>query len=135
LPLILIARKGTIDLNKYSGSASSIQVLGGSELERIHVGKVKDLKDGEMRMVRAGKKELLVVKQEERFYAIDGWCSHMGAPLDQGQVRDKTIRCRVHGAVFDLETGKVLQNLQAKDMRTYPVIIDGEDVYVEYAPL
>ncbi|MDD1746868.1 MAG: Rieske 2Fe-2S domain-containing protein [Methanomassiliicoccales archaeon] len=104
-------------------------------MERIHVGKVKDLKDGEMSMVRAGKKEILVVKQEERFYAIDGWCSHMGAPLDRGQLRDKTIRCRVHGAVFDLETGKVLQNLQAKDMRTYPVIIDGEDVYVEYAPL
>jgi len=41
----------------------------------------------------------------------------------------------VHGAVFDLETGKVLQNLQAKDMRTYPVIIDGDEVYVEYAPL
>jgi nitrite reductase/ring-hydroxylating ferredoxin subunit len=104
-------------------------------LERIYVGKAKDLRDGQTKMVRAGRKEILVVKQDDRFYAIDGWCSHMGASLDQGQVRDKTIRCRVHGAVFDLETGKVLQNLQAKDMRTYPVLIDGEEVYVEYAPL
>lgn len=104
-------------------------------MERIHVGKSKDLRDGETKMVRAGKKEILVVKQDERFYAIDGWCSHMGAPLDGGQVGDKTIRCRVHGAVFDLETGKVLKNLQAKDMRTYPVVVEGEDVFVEYTPL
>jgi apoptosis-inducing factor 3 len=104
-------------------------------LERIHVGKAKDLRDSENKMIRAGRKEILVVKQGDRYYAIDGWCSHMGAPLDSGQVRDGTIRCRVHGAVFDLETGKVLQNLQAKDLRTYPVVVEGEDVYVEYTPL
>lgn len=104
-------------------------------MERIHVGKFKDLRDGEMKMVRVGKKEVLVVKADEKIYAIDGWCSHMGAPLDHGQVRDKTVRCRVHGAVFDLETGKVLQNLQAKDLRTYPVRIEGDEVYFDYEPL
>ncbi len=104
-------------------------------MERIHVGKVDDIRDGETRMVRAGKKEILVVRQDDRFYAIDGWCSHMGAPLDRGQVRERTIRCRVHGAVFDLETGKVLQNLQARDMRTYPVTVEAGEVFVEYAPL
>jgi nitrite reductase/ring-hydroxylating ferredoxin subunit len=104
-------------------------------MERIHVGKSLDLRDGESKMVRAGKKEILVVKQGDRFYAIDGWCSHMGASLEQGQVRDGTIRCRVHGAVFDLETGKVLQNLHAKDMRVYPVKVEGGEVFVEYSPL
>jgi nitrite reductase/ring-hydroxylating ferredoxin subunit len=59
----------------------------------------------------------------------------MGASLDGGQVKDGAIHCRVHGAVFDLETGKVLQNLQAKDLKTYPVIVEGEDVFVEYTPL
>ncbi len=103
-------------------------------MERILIGKVDDIRDGETKMVRAGKKEILVVRQDDRFYAIDGWCSHMGAPLDRGQVRERTIRCRVHGAVFDLETGKVLQNLQARDMRTYPVIVEGGEVFIEYAP-
>jgi len=103
-------------------------------LERIRVGKSTELRDGESKMVRAGNKEILVVRQGDRFYAIDGWCSHMGASLEHGQVGDGTIRCRVHGAVFDLETGKVLHNLQAKDMRTYPVVVEGGDVFVEYAP-
>ncbi len=101
---------------------------------RVLVGKHKDLRDGEMKMVRVGNKEILVVKIDGNIFAIDGWCSHMGAPLDGGQLREKTIRCRVHGAVFDLETGKVLMNLQAKDLRTYPVVIEGEEVYLEYSP-
>jgi nitrite reductase/ring-hydroxylating ferredoxin subunit len=98
----------------------------------LRVGKVKDIKEGDMRMVRAGNKEVLVVKLEDRYYAIDGWCSHMRAPLDRGQVVGNTIRCPVHGAVFDLESGKVLRNPQAKDMRTYPVTVEGEEVFVQY---
>lgn len=104
-------------------------------MQRIYVGKSREMRDGEMKMIRAGNKEILVLKQGDRFFAIDGWCSHMGASLDGGQVRDGAIRCRVHGAVFDLETGKVQQNLQAKDLKTYPVIVEGEDVFVEYTPL
>lgn len=103
-------------------------------MERILVGKKKELREGEMRMVRAGNQEVLVVRLEDDIYAIDGWCSHMRAPLDRGQIIDRTIRCRVHGAVFDLKTGKVLMNPQAKDLRTYPVVIEGEDVYFEFEP-
>lgn len=101
-------------------------------MELILVGKSRDFRDGEMKMIRAGKKEILVAKVDNKFYAIDGWCSHMQAPLDQGQIVDRTIRCRMHGAVFDLETGKVLKNMQAKDMRAYPVVIKGEEIYLEY---
>ena len=83
-------------------------------------------------MVRAGKKEILVTRLDGKFYAIDGWCSHMQASLEQGQIVDRTIRCRMHGAVFDLETGKVLKNNQAKDLRTYPVTIEGDELYLLY---
>lgn len=98
----------------------------------IRVGHDKDMKEGDKRMVRAGNKEILVVRLEDGFYAIDGWCSHMRAPLDRGQVVDHSVRCRVHGAVFDLRTGKVLMNPQARDLRTYPVTVEGGEVFVQY---
>ncbi|MEM0448513.1 MAG: Rieske (2Fe-2S) protein [Methanomassiliicoccales archaeon] len=99
---------------------------------KLSVGKIDSIREGDMRMIRAGGKEILVVKVDGKFFAIDGWCSHMRAPLDRGQLVDHAIRCRVHGAVFDLQTGKVLMNAQAKDLRTYPILLENGDAFVIY---
>lgn len=62
---------------------------------------------------------------------IDGRCSHMGIPLERGIVFESTIRCPAHGAVFDLASGKVLRNLQARDIRSYPIIQEGDELFID----
>jgi 3-phenylpropionate/trans-cinnamate dioxygenase ferredoxin subunit len=102
-------------------------------MERIYAGKVGDLKEGEKKVVRAGNRDVIVAKVEDKVYAVDGMCTHMRAPLSAGKIIDKTIRCRMHGAVFDLETGNaVMRPAGATDLKTYPVVIEGEDIYFEF---
>ena len=55
----------------------------------------------------------------------------MGIPLERGIVFESTIRCPAHGAVFDLAIGKVLRNLQARDIRSYPIIQEGDELFID----
>jgi nitrite reductase/ring-hydroxylating ferredoxin subunit len=55
----------------------------------------------------------------------------MGHDLSKGSKQGNLVRCKMHGAEFDIRTGEVLRNLQAKKLKTYPVIVEGGEVYVE----
>ena len=65
-----------------------------------------DLADGECRAATAGPWRILVVRVGDAFHAINNRCSHAAAPLSDGRVRGKLIICPVHGARFDVSTGK-----------------------------
>jgi len=50
--------------------------------------------------------KVLVVKQNNNFFAVGSKCSHYGAPLVKGALGNGTVRCPWHGACFNLKTGK-----------------------------
>ena len=68
-----------------------------------------------------------------RIYAVDNRCPHMGFPLDRGSVADGILTCHWHHARFDLAGGGTFDQF-ADDVRSYPVEIRGDDVYVDLAP-
>ncbi|MEO6912826.1 MAG: Rieske 2Fe-2S domain-containing protein, partial [Candidatus Baltobacteraceae bacterium] len=57
-------------------------------------------------------------------------CTHDGGELDQGDLEDCRIRCPRHGALFDVRTGEALTLPAILPVPTYPVRIEGEDIYV-----
>jgi len=50
--------------------------------------------------------KVLVVKQNNEFFAVGAKCSHYGAPLVKGALGNGIVRCPWHGACFNLKTGK-----------------------------
>ncbi|MCC7165253.1 MAG: Rieske 2Fe-2S domain-containing protein [Anaerolineae bacterium] len=50
---------------------------------------------------------ILLVRRGQRVYAIGAVCSHYGAPLQQGTLRDTIIECPWHYSHFSLEDGSV----------------------------
>ena len=42
----------------------------------------------------------------EEIYALDNVCPHAGARLDQGRVANGVVSCPLHGAKFELATGR-----------------------------
>ncbi len=40
------------------------------------------------------------------------------------------MECPLHQARFHIPTGKVMSAPATEDLRTYPVKVDGEDIYV-----
>jgi nitrite reductase/ring-hydroxylating ferredoxin subunit len=63
-------------------------------------------------------------------HAIGNLCTHEYAILTDGFVEGDVVECPIHQARFSIRTGKVLSEPAVVDVPTYPVKIDGDDVYV-----
>ena len=66
-------------------------------------------------------------------HVIDNDCTHDGGPLSEGVVSDTCVICPWHGAEFDLRTGKALTPPAVEDVRSYAVVVSGEDISIEIA--
>jgi 3-phenylpropionate/trans-cinnamate dioxygenase ferredoxin subunit len=64
--------------------------------------------------------------------ALDDKCSHGEISLSEGFVDNETVECWAHGAKFDLNSGKPLSLPAYEPVATYEVLIDNNDIYVEY---
>jgi len=73
---------------------------------------------------------LVVVRAEGEVYALQEFCTHEDVSLADGEVYDHTVECWLHGSCFDLRTGKPTGPPASRPLATYPVRIDGGDVYV-----
>ncbi|MBV9292795.1 MAG: non-heme iron oxygenase ferredoxin subunit [Frankiales bacterium] len=71
-----------------------------------------------------------VVKSEGQVFAISDICSHADVALSDGEVDNGTIECWLHGSRFDLRTGRPTGLPANQPVPTYPVKIDGDDIFV-----
>src|SRR3954449_12417038 len=71
-----------------------------------------------------------VAKSDGEVFAIGDICSHAEVNLSEGEVCDSTVECWLHGSRFDLRNGRPLALPANRPVPTYPVKIDGDDVWV-----
>jgi 3-phenylpropionate/trans-cinnamate dioxygenase ferredoxin subunit len=86
---------------------------------------------GGMARVIAGGVPVLLCNVDGEFYAVEDVCTHDGGALDGGELDGCRIMCPRHGAFFDVTTGKALTLPAVSPLPTYPVRIDGDDVFVD----
>src|SRR5260370_2349751 len=104
----------------------------GARVSVAHrVGSTSDLAPGETRRIRLGEEAIALYNCGGAIYATDDTCSHEEASLSDGWLEDCEITCPLHGAIFDVTTGEPQCLPATKPIRTYPVRIEGEDVFVE----
>jgi nitrite reductase/ring-hydroxylating ferredoxin subunit len=96
----------------------------------IRVGTIKELKSKGRLVVRGSHRPILVVEDQDRVYALDNRCPHMGFPLDRGSVEDGILTCHWHHARFDLASGCTF-DLWADDVPTCAVELRGDDVWIQ----
>lgn len=110
------------------GAVSGAMV--GRPVEFHAVLKAADLGIGEATRVVVGARQICLVRLEDGVYAIDDVCTHADASLAQGYVDGAQIECPLHGATFDIKTGKVTKPPALVDLRTYSVRVDGDTILV-----
>jgi 3-phenylpropionate/trans-cinnamate dioxygenase ferredoxin subunit len=71
-----------------------------------------------------------VVRACGEVYALRDVCSHAEVPLSEGEVDGCTLECWLHGSRFDVRSGKPTGPPATEPVPTYPVKIEGDDVYV-----
>ena len=72
----------------------------------------------------------LLLRDSERYYCIEDVCTHDGQPLTTGDFANGCITCPRHGARFDVATGAALCMPATEPVRTFPVDIRPDGVYV-----
>ncbi len=93
-------------------------------------GSLAELQSTGRLLTKVGNLPVVVFWSEDRAWAIEDRCPHMGFPLHQGTVESGLVTCHWHHARFDLVTGCTLDPF-ADDARGFLVTIDGDDVLVE----
>jgi 3-phenylpropionate/trans-cinnamate dioxygenase ferredoxin subunit len=74
-----------------------------------------------------------IYNTKKGFFASDVMCTHEEESLEQGLVVDCVIECPLHGGRFDICTGKALSAPVFVDLKTYPVNVEGNRVFVQVA--
>jgi 3-phenylpropionate/trans-cinnamate dioxygenase ferredoxin component len=84
------------------------------------------LPDGSKRAKKINDAMVLVCHTKGQLFAVSNVCSHQEKFLHVGRVRNCKITCPLHGAQFDLATGKATCLPATKPIPTYEVrVVDG----------
>ncbi len=104
------------------------------------IGKSDELKQGEIKEYNINGKKIIVSNMDDKFYAIDAICSHLGAELAKGKKDNNTIICPKHHAIFNIQTGKVEKNINglfkfmtrkdASDLKSYEVKAENNEIMI-----
>jgi nitrite reductase/ring-hydroxylating ferredoxin subunit len=86
----------------------------------IDVADVNDMPAGKMKHIEVDEKEILLANSDGKVYALCDRCSHMNAPLSMGALNGKVMTCPMHGARFDVTTGKKIAEPMALDPSRFP---------------
>jgi ethylbenzene dioxygenase ferredoxin subunit len=65
------------------------------------------------------------------FFATHDICTHATASLAEGDVEEDRIVCPVHFGEFHIPTGQAVEFPCERNLRTYFVTVDGDDIYVD----
>lgn len=115
---------------------------------RIEAAKVSDIAPGGMIGVKLDGADLAVCNYGGKFYAVERKCGHAAAYLDRGALTGYILTCPLHCAQFDITTGEALSgpvpeapackytdpaapDLKTRDLKTYPVTVEGDSIKVE----
>ena len=104
------------------------------EIEFHPVATTADLDGDEAMQVTIGRKEIALYNLDGAYYATDDICTHAYASLADGYVDNGQIECPLHGACFDIKTGKSMTPPANRDLDTYPIRIDGDTILVGVPP-
>lgn len=101
-------------------------------MSKIFLCKAGELAAGEMKKVSNPEVgDICVYNLDGTFYATADLCTHATASLAEGDVEDDLITCPVHWGQFHIPSGKAVTFPCEKNLRTYRIELEGEEVYAD----
>lgn len=96
---------------------------------KLKCGLVDIFREKETKVYQFDNTEVCVVKVDGIFKAFKNSCPHQGIPLEDGIIKDNWIVCRMHGWLFDMDSGECGVNPVCK-LRTYKIEIINNEVFL-----
>src|SRR5436189_1133150 len=95
----------------------------------VRAASLAELQAAERLVVRVQRNTVCLIAADDRVYAVDNRCPHLGFPLHRGSVADGILTCHWHHARFDVASGGGF-DLWADDLPTAEVQVRGGEVWV-----
>lgn len=99
----------------------------------VRAANLAELQEKGQLLVRLNQQTIALFYSNDRVYAIDNRCPHMGFPLHGSVCKDGIVTCPWHYARFDLASGGTFDSW-ADDVRSFPVQIRDGEIWVDVAP-
>ena len=95
--------------------------MNDNNIEWTKLAEVNSFQDNPQQLLKIKRDDILVIKDEEKFYAINNRCPHLGLALNLGgcDMKDKTVHCKFHSSDFSFETGEVKEWLNVKGFEKF----------------
>ena len=96
----------------------------------VRIGTRADLPEpNHAREMSAEGHTFCIANMDGEICAMDNVCPHRGGPLGEGMIENGKLICPWHAWEFDPRSGAC--HTSGDCVKTYPVVITGEDVFVD----
>jgi nitrite reductase (NADH) small subunit len=97
----------------------------------IRVCSIDDVPLGEGRAITVDGRRIAIFRTLDHWYALDAVCPHLGGPLADGIVADRTVICPLHERRFALDTGEALSG--GPCVQAHAIEVRAGQVYLQLA--
>lgn len=100
----------------------------------LEIGNVDDFPEGKKTERNLKKDAILILRQNEKWYAFEASCPHMSQPLHNAHVKDDELECEWHNMSFNLDTGKIIFDsgfIEIPNLKVYKIKVENGVVYVK----
>jgi 3-phenylpropionate/trans-cinnamate dioxygenase ferredoxin subunit len=89
-----------------------------------------DIGVGRMRSCKVGEREVVVCHTKDGVFTVDNVCTHAFARMSEGYLKGTRITCPLHGASFDVRTGRVLGGPATLPLATFETRVTAGQVEI-----
>jgi nitrite reductase/ring-hydroxylating ferredoxin subunit/uncharacterized membrane protein len=104
------------------------QVVDGKPGDSVAIEAARDLKPGQMILIRTPDRRIVIARTDDGYAAFDDHCTHRGGTLAGGVLACGTVCCPWHGSQFDAKTGAVKAGPAEAPIAAYNIEESGGDV-------
>src|SRR5215467_1224735 len=97
----------------------------------VRVASTDEIEEGTGKYVDVDGEAIAIWHVDGNFYATTDICTHEEASLSEGELEGEVVECPLHGARYNVRTGRVLALPAVTNLPTYPCRVVGTDVEVE----
>lgn len=97
------------------------------------VAALDDLAENKPKRVEAQGVPVMLLRRGDNVLAISATCSHMGGPLDEGEIDGDNVTCPWHGSVFCVRDGSVVHGPATMPQPSYDVRVQDGKVSLRVA--
>ena len=98
------------------------------------IASVDEVAPGEIKQYQVEDRPVALCNVDGEFHAFEDVCTHQLAYLSEGDLVGKELKCPLHGAKFDVTTGKALSLPAVKPVPKHETKVENGNVYVALNP-